>query len=204
MSDDEYTNLDLETAEGLLYAAGKPELAKALHHHAHGVRNLVQGEWGRSFVNSLDDILGKHVTVLSEQIGGLKTGQTDLQAEFHTGLSTLLETVDGLQASMIESVEDRKAIRNELAMVKEQITTYIAGSRRDEVVKRLNALETEALSTLNARLSALEENNEQLSAIREELSLLSARIGGALPTEADQEVSAQLRVDEAERHGNGG
>jgi chromosome segregation ATPase len=69
--------------------------------------------------------------------------------------------------------------------------------------RRLTALETEALDVLHARITALEVNNDQLAAIREELSVLTARIADALPTEADQDLSAQLRADEEARHGDG-
>ena len=56
MTQEEYTNLDLDTAEELLITAGKPELAKALRYQAQGVRNLVQGEWGLAFVGALESI----------------------------------------------------------------------------------------------------------------------------------------------------
>jgi hypothetical protein len=61
VSDEEYTNLDLDTAEELLIAAGKRELAVALRYQAQGVRNLVQGEWGRSFVGALENIMDTRV-----------------------------------------------------------------------------------------------------------------------------------------------
>lgn len=95
MSDEEeYTNLDLETAEQLMFAAGKPELSKALHHHAHGVRNLVQGEWGKSFVNSLEDLLIKHIDPLAASQKETQDGVAALSGLFQS----LAESVDGLQA----------------------------------------------------------------------------------------------------------
>ena len=124
-----YINLDLETAEQLVFAAGKPELAKALHYHAHGVRNLVQGEWGKSFVASLESIMERHLNPLSTQIGGLRGDTTALQAEFRSGLqgvqqtvSALSEAVDSIQEEvsdlsrrMKQSENDRKNIRERLA-----------------------------------------------------------------------------------------
>ena len=61
MSDEPYTNLDLDTADELLVAAGRPELAKALRYQTQGVRNLVQGEWGQSFVNTLENLMDTRV-----------------------------------------------------------------------------------------------------------------------------------------------
>jgi len=129
MTDEEYTNMDLDTAEELLIHAGRPELAQALRFQAQGVRNLVQGEWGASFVNSLDGLLEKHVNVILEEIGGLREGQRHLQA----GFQTLTETVDELQIAMDESQKDRKMIHQEIAAVKEQLSTYMAGSKRGEI-----------------------------------------------------------------------
>jgi DNA repair exonuclease SbcCD ATPase subunit len=155
------------------------------------------------------DVWDGELLRITEALGGLRSDGQALQSEFRTGLSgiqatasALIETVDGLQVSMRESQDDRRAIHDELAALKDQITAYIAGSKRDVVSvhdKRLTKLETEALSAINGRLSALEENNAQLAAIRAELSELASRIGDALPTEADQGISTQLRVDEAKR-----
>jgi len=77
VSDEPYTNLDLDTADELLIAAGRPELAKALRYQTQGVRNLVQGEWGQSFVNTLENLMDTRVVSvltsvqlrLDEQIG---------------------------------------------------------------------------------------------------------------------------------------
>jgi Spy/CpxP family protein refolding chaperone len=137
MSDEEeYTNLDLETAEQLMFAAGKPELSKALHHHAHGVRNLVQGEWGKSFVNSLEDLLIKHIDPLAASQKETQDGVAALSGLFQS----LAESVDGLQVGLRESQEDRQAIHEELAAVKAdvaelqaQFTAYAAGTKRDEL-----------------------------------------------------------------------
>jgi len=51
------------------------------------------------------------------------------------------------------------------------------------------------------RIVALEDYRAEMQAVRDALAALSARIGDALPTEADQAVSASLRADEAARDG---
>lgn len=73
MNDEAYTNLDLDTAEELLIAAGRPELAKALRYQAQGVRNLVQGEWGQSFVNTLDSMLALHLQPIAKEMAALRS-----------------------------------------------------------------------------------------------------------------------------------
>jgi hypothetical protein len=72
-SQEPYTNMDLDTAEELLIQAGKPELAVALRYQAQGVRNLVQGEWGKSFIKSLDDLLAVHIRPIPSAIVDLRT-----------------------------------------------------------------------------------------------------------------------------------
>lgn len=158
MSDDEYTNLDLDTAEALLIAAGRPELAQALRYQAQGVRNLVQGEWGQSFASALESILARHIGELKTEIGGLRGDTNALQAEFHAGLqgiqstvSELAETVDGLQAR-VQEIDKRDAkqyketqrqfresearqrqMMKDLVAQREEFKQYVAGSRRAEV-----------------------------------------------------------------------
>lgn len=74
---DEYTNLDLDTADELLIAAGQPAIAKALRYQTQGNRNLIQGEWGMKVVEAFEHILQERVvavladvqTSLDKQIG---------------------------------------------------------------------------------------------------------------------------------------
>lgn len=182
MSDtpESYTNLDLETAEQLLIAAGKIEMAQALHHHAHGIRNLVQGEWGRSFVASLEGLLTKHVDPLVEGQKETHSGIAALSGQFQT----LVETVDELQASMHASQVDRQAMRAELAVLQSVVDQH------SEKLAQLHMDHEE-------RITSLEDYRAEMQAMRDALAELSARIGGALPTEADQELSAELRREAA-------
>jgi chromosome segregation ATPase len=206
--------LDLDTAQRLYIAAGQPEQAKAAGFLIDAVRNTVQGEWGTAFVNSLEGMLVRHITPLVEGQKETLSGIAALSVQFQT----LAETVDGLQTAMHESQEDRRVIHEELAEVKSQLTTYIAGSKRGEleVLKaataahdtRLDLFEKKVAADIqtrlerdDTRLTSLEERGEELQAIRTELrearellTALAERIGGALPTEADQDLSAALRA----------
>ena len=64
----QYTNADLDTAETLLIAAGQPELAKALRFYTEGNRNMVQGVWGQSFVNSFEQLIDKQTKTIAEAV----------------------------------------------------------------------------------------------------------------------------------------
>ncbi len=225
MSDEKKKSLDLDTAQRLYIKAGQPEQAEAAGFLIDAVRNTVQGEWGKSFVNSLEGILVKHITPLVEGQKETHSGIAALSGQFQT----LAETVNDLQTAMSESQEDRRIIHEEIGALQGQLTTYIAGSKRDELdalkvttdahAARLDIFEQKVAADIQTRLerddsriNALEERGAELQAIRIELrearellKALAARLGDALPTELDQGISAQLRVDEAERgrHGNG-
>lgn len=129
MSDEPYTNLDLQTAEDLLRAAGKPELAEALSHHAYGVRNLVQGEWGRSFVASLESILGRHIQPLIDAQKETHSGIAALSVQFHAIASDVAQ----LKERMRESQQDRAAIHQELDVIRAQLTQIQQAASDGEV-----------------------------------------------------------------------
>lgn len=130
-----YTNLDLDTAEELLIAAGKKELAVALRYQAQGVRNLVQGTWGQSFVNSLETIMDTRVVSvlasvqsrLDEQYGMVqqllamqkasdKNAKRALAVAKETGLGLkkLSGEVVALSSAMAESKADRADLRERI------------------------------------------------------------------------------------------
>jgi DNA repair exonuclease SbcCD ATPase subunit len=71
--------------------------------------------------------------------------------------------------------------------------------------ERIVALEQSnaRLAVQDARIQALEDENTRLAAVEAALIALAARIEVALPTEDDQDLSAQLRVDAAERSSGG-
>lgn len=152
MSDTEHTtqggvDWELRTAEAAMVAApgGGSALAQAMQRHADGVRNMMQSELVPSFEHAIDKIMAKHVGKLSDEIGGLKDGQDDLQAEFRAGLSriqqtvsALVETVDTLQGQMNESQNDRSSIHAEIAAVKVDVATV--DSKVEELRREIDAL----------------------------------------------------------------
>lgn len=126
MSEEEYTNLDLETAEALVISAGHPKLAPALHAHAQGVRNLVQGEWGKSFVKSLEDMSERQTNAI---VAAVKGELGALQRE----VSAIREQFQGVNDRLTASEKDRKTIHKEIAALRESFEEYKRGSKRGEV-----------------------------------------------------------------------
>lgn len=181
MSDEPYINLDLDTAEKLLFAAGKPELAKALHFHANGVRNLVQGEWGQSFVNSLEGLLSRHIEPLVEGQKETHSGIAALSGQFRALAEdvTRLDKRDAAQYAETqrlfrESQARQEQLAKELGAIRKSFEEYRAGSRRDEV--------------------------DQLLAFKSDIE---ARIARALPEDETQQLIGLLRQIAAERGGDG-
>jgi len=147
MSDD-YTNLDLETAEELLRAAGKPELAEALGYHANGVRNLVQGEWGKSFVNSLEGLLVRHIQPLVVGQGQLLAAQE----ESARGLKKLSEEF----AAVIPRIERLEAQHDRIISNQQTKSEQIDELATD--VKRLQDL----FDVRNERFQRFEQTLEDI------------------------------------------
>ena len=127
-----YSNLDLETAERMVIAAGKPELAPALRAHADGVRNLVQGEWGKSFVGSLENLLVKYIDPLGKDMGGLRADVQHWAAESAARLGKL-------EARMGASEADRAELRQRLERI-ERIMAERPSQREAEHQALLKAI----------------------------------------------------------------
>jgi hypothetical protein len=198
MTDKPYTNLDLDTAESLLIAAGSPEQAKAMRHYTEGWRNYIQGEFGQSFVDAFERVMIQQITPLAREIGGLRGDTAALQAEFRSGLSsvqatvsTLAEAVSGLQLHydeldkrdaaqyketqrlFRESKQRQERLTQELEALRESFEKYTAGSRRGDV--------------------------DELLAFKKDVE---GRIARSLPEDETQQLIALLRQIRAERGGD--
>jgi len=122
--DEPYSNLDLDTAEELLIHAGKPELAKALRYQTQGIRNLVQGEWGSSFVNALENVMDTRVVSvltsvqqrLDTQIGLVERVLVATK-ENARGLKKLTQRAHALETRMDSSEADRLDLRQRLERI---------------------------------------------------------------------------------------
>lgn len=147
MTDEPYTNLDLDTAEEMLIVAGKPELAKALRYQAQGVRNLVQGEWGTSFVNALENIMDTRVISVLTSVQQRLDQQIELVQQVLTtareakeiaqqalvvskagtrGLGKLTKDVNILKKAMGDSQEDRADLRRRIDTISTSQAVFTA------------------------------------------------------------------------------
>jgi len=170
-----YTNLDLDTAEALLRAAGKAELAEALNYHANGVRNLVQGVWGSSFVNSLEMLLVKHIQPLSN-------GQDTLlaaQEETARGLKKLLDEfiivinrIERLETQQTHIIDTQSTTSEQVADLSDRLIEFskvfdirsarfarfeqmLEEIKRQTLVDTLTREDRIALANVNRRVSEL-------------------------------------------------
>lgn len=175
MNDEPYTNLDLDTAEALLRAAGKAELAEALNYHANGVRNLVQGVWGSSFVNSLEMLLVKHIQPLSN-------GQDTLlaaQEETARGLKKLLDEfiivinrIERLETQQTHIIDTQSTTSEQVADLSDRLIEFskvfdirsarfarfeqmLEEIKRQTLVDTLTREDRIALANVNRRVSEL-------------------------------------------------
>jgi len=175
VNDEPYTNLDLDTAEALLRAAGKAELAEALNYHANGVRNLVQGVWGSSFVNSLEMLLVKHIQPLSN-------GQDTLlaaQEETARGLKKLLDEfiivinrIERLETQQTHIIDTQSTTSEQVADLSDRLIEFskvfdirsarfarfeqmLEEIKRQTLVDTLTREDRIALANVNRRVSEL-------------------------------------------------
>jgi hypothetical protein len=146
MTDEAYTNLDLDTADELLIAAGRPELAKALRYQTQGVRNLVQGEWGRSFVNTLDNIMETRVVNVLASVQLRLDQQIELVQQI---LTAVREAQNTARQALSVSEAGQRGLKK-------------ANVRIGKVEKRVSALEDN-----NTRLDVLEATIAARPALRE-------------------------------------
>ena len=166
---DPYTNLDLDTAEELLIAAGRPELAAALRYQAQGVRNLVQGEWGQSFIASLEGLLTRHIQPLADgQVGmraALEATATDIKKEIGdmgAALGATIGRVDTLEETQHDHSEKIAAHAARISVGEERLTAF------EVRLGTVEAVQASLKRQIAAVLTHLKRDREFLRALREE------------------------------------
>lgn len=75
--------------------------------------------------------------------------------------------------------------------------------KHDDDIEALTRVVQEHKADHDTRITSLEDYRADMQALRAALAALSARIDSALPTEADQALSTELRGSEAERASDG-
>ena len=151
---DEYTNLDLDTADELLVASGHPEIAKALRFQTQGNRNLIQGEWGKSFVNALENIMDTRVVNVL------------------TSVQQRLDEQIGLVERLIAMVQGANATAQEALTVSKENGRGLGKTNAQQSVH------TKQIKAIVARIQALEDNNKRFDALEAEIRRLARRDDG--------------------------
>lgn len=197
MSDEAYTNLDLDTAEEMVIAAGKPELAKALRFQAQGVRNLVQGEWGGAFVKTLENIMDTRVISVLTTV----QQQLDQQIDLAQQILGMVKTAD---KTAKEALTVAKAGAARLGKFQQDLDGLHAGQ------KRISGEVKELRDKIEAGEQRLDRKREELDGIQQRLNDLDAfkadveaRIARSLSEDEVREFTVLLRQIAAERGGDG-
>jgi DNA repair ATPase RecN len=176
---DDYTNLDLDTAEELLIAAGKPELAQALRYQAQGVRNLVQGAWGQSFMTALDTVLERRLQAYNDE-------HTILLAGVQNSLQLLNTTVAEVLHTAQQALTVAKAGAARLGKLEKDTATLKRGQARIS-------------GEVNELRERLDRKRHELDDIHAWQKVIDARIA-AYPDEEIQELIAYVRRKMAEEY----
>jgi hypothetical protein len=160
MSDEPYTNMDLETADQILISAGHGEIARALKYQTHGNRNLIQGEWGMKVVSAFEQIL---------------------QVQVVKALASVQQTLDQ-QHDLVQQILVSQ--KNSEKTAKQALTVAKAGAARlgklDKDVKQLKRAAVESKSevaAVKAQMAALQARIDQQTEIERRLAALEARDG---------------------------
>ncbi len=148
------------------------------------------GEDRASFTAILADVQTMLSAVANEQ--------HEIRAESKRDRGELLAGVHGVAQDVsvvVASVQEVTARQGKSETDIEALQAIVTHN-----TSRLDLFETKVAADIQERIGALEADNSRLAAVEASLKELVTRIGGALPTEADQDLSAQLR---AERDGIG-
>jgi DNA repair ATPase RecN len=160
---DEYTNLDLDTADELLVQAGHPSIAKALRYQTQGNRNLIQGEWGTKVVNAFENILQVHVVAALASVQQTLDQQRDL-------VQQILDSQKKSEKTANQALSVAKAGARGLGKITTRVDAQ--ADQIKEIIVRLDH-KREVQQAHDARLRALEDSNTRLDALEAAVRLLA-------------------------------
>lgn len=161
-NNDEYTNLDLDTAEEMLIAAGNTELAQALRFQTQGVRNMMQTALVPSFQKAVEDILAKGMQQLRDDIGEVAKQQAKIEKR----------QIQADKAVQNWRVEVREELTNRFNAFGEELTGLM------EAVRSLGGLMTGLRAKVDdheTRIGAIETHGAPADAV-DLLSQLDRRV----------------------------
>lgn len=193
MTDEPYTNLDLDTAEQMLIDAGQAEQAGALRRYQQGIRNMMQTVVVPGFQNAVEGMLVREIGKLAHHLESSDRARFERNHEIDVRFDTLLSAVQGVADSMGKQGKRIDTIETVVSVLAAEFETYTAASRRHEI----DALK-ETVERHDADVARLEQNDlEQSQAIRSMkpffLSLLSSE---ELEAKEDLAVEAAAELRE--------
>lgn len=119
MNDVPYTNADLDAAEHQLVSLGRQGEAEAFRQYTQGIRNLIQGEWGQSFLGALESLGERQaqtiVAALHQEVSALKDQfQSDI-SHLRTRLDRKRQRLDNHDARLDEQQRQIDELRQIVA-----------------------------------------------------------------------------------------
>lgn len=115
---DRYTNADLDAAENKLVAAGHDGEAAALRQYTEGIRNLVQGEWGRSFVTALERLNDQQTQRIADAVSAaVRAEVTAAIGPFRREIAEIKDRLDRKR----DELDDFQAWRREMTTWRAEI-----------------------------------------------------------------------------------
>lgn len=176
-------------------ASGDPaHIATAMRRHGEALSNSAAMVLIPTLKTTLESVLKTQIGAVTRRLDNSDKARLNRNAELQDHIDNRFDSFGG----------ELQGLRADVQHAAAETAARLVKSEQDieELTARLNALDPTARETLREhkrRLEALEDWRIEMQAMRDALAELSRRIGGALPTEADQELSSQLRVEEAGR-----
>lgn len=189
-SDTRYTNADLDAAESRLVAAGRGDEAAALRQYTEGIRNLVQGVWGQSFVLSLETMIERQsATIAAAVASAVRLEVAAALSPFQQDLAELRAQFDALSTAAQARYSGIESAQAQARIDLATLTTH---------VDHLDAIKRQRLDSIEAKVDRLAERTiaEELTAAeRRELTGNLRKLTAILPDLETMVAERRARSD---------
>lgn len=146
----------------------------------------------------LSEVFASQIEIaLDAQGGNMQMALWHVEEGISTKIDRLQEQVGNnntLQSAVLEQVG---ALRTDMQQSAAQTSMRL--KKHDDDIEALTLVVAEHKADHDTRITSLEDYRADMQALRAALAALSARIDSALPTEADQALSTELRGNDPER-----
>ena len=188
MSDADYTNLDLDTAEQLLLDAGRPDEAAALRRYSHGIRNMMQAAVVPGFVRTLEIVVSKQIGALTASIAERDAKEFERRVEWRERTD---KRFDNFGNELDAGFAEVRGLRGDFTAL--QAEFQAVGATVDGLVETVGHVQS-ALADLNRR------HGEQWREVTDRISKIEAilRDRPAQRAAEQQAYEDRMRAFEAE------